>query len=384
MERQVIRHCVCVLLLSIWPAGLGLRSAQAVIINSADGAGNTTAPTSWGNTLPYWDSIGQVGGGSGIYLGGSYVLTVNHVHQLDNPSVAIFGGQTYNIRANSWLQLTNPGGGHADLARFEIDGTLSSPGVTAASIVDSTLNSSAKAWLMGYGRNRSASESYWLINTGANPYTWSPGTSSNYDASGYTWAPGNTKRWGTNTLDASGAMINTGYGITNCYASTFDSNGGANEGQVAVGDSGGAAFVYRGGQWMLAGVNVARSTISGQPNESSVFSNLSYVADISIYKDQLFRLIADANGDGIVDVLDLGILATHWQASGVGWAQGDFNGDGVVDVLDLGILASHWQATAGSFSDAVAAAFSVPEPAALSVLVAGLVCILWRRRRHRG
>lgn len=50
----------------------------------------------------------------------------------------------------------------------------------------------------------------------------------------------------------------------------------------------------------------------------------------------------DANGDRMVDVGDLGILAANYGGSGKTWAQGDFNGDGLVDVGDLGILAAHY------------------------------------------
>jgi hypothetical protein len=50
----------------------------------------------------------------------------------------------------------------------------------------------------------------------------------------------------------------------------------------------------------------------------------------------------DANGDGRVDVGDLGILAANYGGSDKTWAQGDFNGDGRVDVGDLGILAAHY------------------------------------------
>lgn len=46
----------------------------------------------------------------------------------------------------------------------------------------------------------------------------------------------------------------------------------------------------------------------------------------------------DANGDNIVDLLDLSILASQWGGGG----SSDFNGDGVVDLLDLSTLASAW------------------------------------------
>ena len=67
-----------------------------------------------------------------------------------------------------------------------------------------------------------------------------------------------------------------------------------------------------------------------------------------------FALAGDANHDRVVDVTDLGILATNWQGMGRNFAQGDFNYDGTVDVTDLGILATNWQkslaAPAGTMS----------------------------------
>ncbi len=56
----------------------------------------------------------------------------------------------------------------------------------------------------------------------------------------------------------------------------------------------------------------------------------------------------DANGDKVVNVVDLGILATNYGLSGKTWADGDFNGDGLVNVVDLGILATHYGETSGS------------------------------------
>jgi hypothetical protein len=56
-----------------------------------------------------------------------------------------------------------------------------------------------------------------------------------------------------------------------------------------------------------------------------------------------FVLAGDANRDRVVDITDLGILATNWQGTGRTFSQGDFNYDGTVDITDLGILASKWQ-----------------------------------------
>ncbi len=61
------------------------------------------------------------------------------------------------------------------------------------------------------------------------------------------------------------------------------------------------------------------------------------------YSFDFFALAGDANHDRIVDISDLGILATNWQETGRTFAQGDFNYDDIVDISDLGILATNWQ-----------------------------------------
>ncbi len=88
--------------------------------------------------------------------------------------------------------------------------------------------------------------------------------------------------------------------------------------------------------------------------------------------DALQLLPGDANGDGVVDVGDLGILAGSWQATAAEWANGDFTGDGNVDVGDLGVLAGHWGQEVGA---------GVPEPVSLSLLACGTLTVLRRRTR---
>lgn len=63
------------------------------------------------------------------------------------------------------------------------------------------------------------------------------------------------------------------------------------------------------------------------------------------YRADFFYQAADANRDRVVDITDLGILATNWQGTDKTFSQGDFNYDGIVDITDLGILATHWQKT---------------------------------------
>lgn len=54
-------------------------------------------------------------------------------------------------------------------------------------------------------------------------------------------------------------------------------------------------------------------------------------------------LDGDANGDGVVDLLDLTIVANNWMLSPATWQQGNFNGDNIVDLQDLTILSTNWE-----------------------------------------
>jgi hypothetical protein len=87
--------------------------------------------------------------------------------------------------------------------------------------------------------------------------------------------------------------------------------------------------------------------------------------------DLAFEIIApppgDATGDDIVNVDDLGILATNYGQAARNWSSGDFTGDTVVNVDDLGVLASSY-GTGGQ----------VPEPGIMSLVVLSFAL----RRRH--
>lgn len=90
----------------------------------------------------------------------------------------------------------------------------------------------------------------------------------------------------------------------------------------------------------------------------------------------------DANRNGIVDVSDLGIMATNWQQSPRDWDTGNFNAtsDSIVDVSDLGILATNWQ-VATSPSPVPLTVSTVPEPTTPILGVLGTLLLFSRRRR---
>ena len=72
----------------------------------------------------------------------------------------------------------------------------------------------------------------------------------------------------------------------------------------------------------------------------------------------------DANGDGVVDDLDLATLAVHWEQYGE-WVDGDFNRDGFISDSDLALLANAWPSCAGEAEDVS----GVPEPATATLLL---------------
>ncbi len=65
-----------------------------------------------------------------------------------------------------------------------------------------------------------------------------------------------------------------------------------------------------------------------------------------IFRSHAARLPGDVNNDGVVNSLDLSIIASNLGKTGQTFAEGDLNGDGLVNTFDLSILASLWQSTA--------------------------------------
>ena len=66
-------------------------------------------------------------------------------------------------------------------------------------------------------------------------------------------------------------------------------------------------------------------------------------------------LFGDTNGDGIVDIRDLQVIANHWQQSDPLSADtnlkkeafGDLDHNGVVNIVDLQLVANNWQQVSG-------------------------------------
>jgi hypothetical protein len=343
--------------------GIVLLTNQAAAVIIAGGSGNTSPPAN----NPGFANVGIRGSGTAVYLGDGWVLTAAHV----GAGSTWFNGIDYSEVPNSAVQLANrPGQGftpNSDLLLYQIQGSPNLPSIL--------LNSSppADGWqvtMVGNGRDQDPSEAYWNSS-------WVP-TSSPSTYAGYIWSDTNSIRWGTNIIDSVGIPEGVNTNSETAFQTTFSST--PSNAQGAPGDSGGAVFHQdASGQWTLAGIMFTINNLVGQPAGISVFGDATYSADLSIYRSEIYHTMAlpgDVNFDGVVNGLDLSLVASEWLEKGSGPSDppGDANHDGVVNGLDIALLVSHWTAASSNTSTAV------PEPAAAVPMILSLIGLLVYRR----
>jgi hypothetical protein len=116
-------------------------------------------------------------------------------------------------------------------------------------------------------------------------------------------------------------------------------------------------------------------------------------------------LIGDANLDGSVTFIDLGIVAQNLGAINTDWQHGDFNYDGTTNFLDIGLLAQNlsktvlntpldeiiadpsaaltaqWNLAVAEIGDNEIEPANLPEPEMIGALTIGAGVLLLRRRR---
>lgn len=246
--------------------------ASAVIIDSGDGTGNTTAPVD----DPGFASVGTRGSQTGIYLGYGWVLTASHVGSGDT----IFGGVTYPAITGSQIVLVHSGSVLADLALYRVDPV---PPLSPLVIRASTPSVNDEVVMIGQGRNR------------GDPFSFFDPPDQD---DGYLWGVGRAVRWGTNVVDQIGIDLVQAGKTTHAFATEFTRAAPQDECQAASGDSGGAVFIDDGGGWELAGVMLAIFPYQGQPASTAVYGNLTASADLSYYRTAILDIITPVCGNG--------------------------------------------------------------------------------------
>ena len=192
-------------------------------------------------------------------------------------------------------------------------------------------------------------------------------------------------RWGTNVIDQGSLVQGVGVNTEFAFKTTFTQNLTPFEAQGSPGDSGGGVFYQdpASGNWTLAGIMFGVTTLPGQPFGSSVFGDVTWSADLSAYRTQIYETMAipgDVNYDGIVNSQDLALVMANWLKSGTGANDppGDANHDGVVNAQDLAVISAGIVSSSGSSLSLS----QVPEPTGAALAVAALAgLLLWRRRR---
>jgi hypothetical protein len=280
--------------------------ASAVIVAGASGGGNTANNTmaahfqsEYGISFPAYDNVIGYSDASGIYLGYNaatrdvWVLTARHVSSsLTQGGTVTIDGLVYNRQPNGVDGFGLLPGGDLRLVRYN-RGDLAVPTLPAVNISTSAPIAGTGLFMVGHGQNRTQNAT--LNSSTSDAVSVTVGT-------GYNWSGRTIKRWGTNqieaeflnglesTLPVAGTIgtFSLGPYSTIGYMTDFDQPDfgqwlSSNEAQGSLGDSGGSAFYYSGGQWYLSGIFTAVVGFSGQAGNTAAFGNLSLLTDVASY-----------------------------------------------------------------------------------------------------
>jgi hypothetical protein len=238
------------------------NSSQAVVIAGGDGTANTSAPSD----DPGWANVGTRNKLTIVYLGNRWVLTAAHV----GFGEVTIGGKTYAPVPRSNVRLESPEGKRVDLLLYRLQ---EDPGLPSLDIMRTTPRVGEKVLMIGNGRQR------------GRPYV--------HPASGrkgWTTILPTEMRWGTNRIaSVSQTVVNTRV-ATVVFDEPRAGVTDASEAQVTVGDSGGPVFIRTKEGWKLAGILIAASWQPEQEHLSVVYSNASFFALLSEYRDEIVRI----------------------------------------------------------------------------------------------
>lgn len=223
--------------------------------------------------FPYWDHVGMVGKGSGVYLGDGWIITSAHVGCFP---FLMSDGSNYKPVYNTWKVLTGSDGAKSDLAVFQV----------LIPDKSSRLAGLSNLPVGVFGENHA--KGVVMIGTGYTQADEALTFNSNGKAVavlGYRVQAKRHTSWGvtplTRVLDQS---VKTGQDRhTECLATTFDTSAFA--AQAADGDSGGASFAYnsKSQRWELVGCIIAVSQQRNQVN----FGNHTYMGNLGRYVEQI-------------------------------------------------------------------------------------------------
>jgi hypothetical protein len=324
------------------------------LIAGPDGATNTTMP----DPDPGFGNVGRINGFSGVFVGNGWVLTAGHVGE----AAIELEGVVYDPVPGSRVNYFATTGEKADLVAFKL---RQAPPLPALELASGPPSIGETLTLVGNGRDRGAEIS------------WGSG--------GWAWDTGRTLRWGTNRVSVVDEFVLDSHALGTSFDHLYGSRKNDPEAQVVPGDSGGAAFVWRGDVSELVGILYAQTVLVDQPASTSVFGNQTWIVDIDAYHGAIMDTITqpdcddglDEDADGLIDYPDdpgcasVADASEHSQAltcdNGI-----DDDGDGLVDYpQDPGCE--------DPFDP-----LELPEPASRLGLALGVGALAGMTRRRRG
>ncbi|WAC21133.1 hypothetical protein OVA24_07015 [Luteolibacter sp. SL250] len=258
-------------------------TAQAVIVGGTLGTGtNNGSESSLQSYLSsssqasfnHWGNLLRVNDASGVYLGynqstgNGWVLGAGHV---GNPGTITVAGTSYAVVHSQTVTGT-------DLLLMEISGVAGTAAAALPTVNLASTSATTNEFVLMMGRG------YTTATGTSDPYPW--GSTSASDAQ--------VMRWGTNRVTSVQNAVVSGVTSMNIITD-FDPPGPtggpgavtAYEGQVAIGDSGGGMFAYRGGQWVLVGIGHFADDEGGSAADSAEYGDRSGYTDVFTYRTDI-------------------------------------------------------------------------------------------------
>jgi hypothetical protein len=245
--------------------------------------------------FPYWEHVTQrrYDGPTVIYLGLGWALTARHVGMGE----IILDGQIILPNFGSARTLMNVNGSPADIMVFQLALDAELPEMPILPLAKEAPRAGEEVLLIGFGRER------------AKVIEWNLGGRTHF---GFEWTQSGRKRWGTNRIESGHEILVQEDWTTRAITFIFDLprslNATTYESHAASGDSGGAVFVHRDGVWMLVGMMTSVSARHPMPEKTSQYGDTTWAADVSHYREEIFRWTRshcaneeDDDGDGKID-----------------------------------------------------------------------------------
>jgi len=120
------------------------------------------------------------------------------------------------------------------------------------------------------------------------------------------------------------------------------------------------------------------SAVPGRHMGTGKFYEVNYnMSDVTLGAFQ--ALAGDADGDKDIDITDFNILAVNFDTANIEWMDGNFDDNNDIDITDFNFLAANFAPTGYG----AAGPSSVPEPAAIALVIFGFSCLAYVTRFRR-